>query len=543
VGHALTWLRARDILDKTIVVLLSDHGEGLGDHGEDEHGLLAYDSTLRVPWIVRVPEQPHRGGRIEQHVGLVDVMPTILGLLAIEPPDSLDGVDVSPLIASGADVSATPLYAETYYPRLQFNWSELTSVRDGRYKFIRAPRAELYEYRTDPSESRNLITERGDVAARFARVLDNMRHSADAVPVAKPLDAEAAQRLSSLGYVSSAASTPSSGALPDPKDRLETYRGLSRARELLAVGDERAGVALLEAIVLQEPELTPARELLRKYWLPPPRVRRGLEWFCAAARKRPDPVPLLVEVATSQRAIGRIDESAATLDTALSRAPDSVEVLLAAAETHRAAGRFERAVELFRTAATLTSDPTPMMRVAETLTRMGRLDEAGQIVKDMLALHPQLGGAHYLLAFIAEQRGNFAEADREYRAEMSLSPWDHRAVFNLALLTGQRGDFRSQLHLLETIPRLAPEFGDVHFYIAKALLDLGDRSRFPEAVAAARRGLKLAPASTQAPLGHYVLADIFMLEGKQVDAARELRLGKALEQRVGAPGGGPLPAR
>jgi tetratricopeptide (TPR) repeat protein len=161
----------------------------------------------------------------------------------------------------------------------------------------------------------------------------------------------------------------------------------------------------------------------------------------------------------------------------------------------------------------------------------------------MLTQHPNLGGAHYLRAFIAEQRGDFAAAEREYRAEMSLTPWDHRAVFNLALLLGQRGDLKSQLELLKTIPKMAPDFSDVHFYIAKTLLDIGDRARFPEAIAAARRGLQLAPNSPQAPLGHYVLADIFMVEGKKAEAAREFRLGKELETRVGAPVGGPLTAR
>ena len=544
VGRAIDWLRARNLLEKTVVVLLSDHGEGLGDHDEDEHGLLAYDSTLRVPWIIRFPEQSHRGGRIAQSVSLVDVTPTILGLLGISVPASLDGVDMSPQIASGSTVAVPPIYAETYYPRLQFNWSELVSVRDDRYKFIRAPRPELYEYRSDQRESRNLVTERAEVAARFGRILDNMRRQSDALPVAKPIDAEAERRLSSLGYV--AGSSPTQGpiaVLPDPKDRVDTYRKLSRARELLAVGDKGAGVEILEAIVLEEPELAPARELLRNYFYQPTQVRRGLEWFAAATRKRPDSVPLLVELGTFQRAVGHLDESTATLQKALEHAPNSVEALSAAAETHRAAGRLDRAVDVFKKAATLTNDPTPTMRVAETLTRVGRPGEAEDIVKRTLTEHPKLGGAHYLLGFIAEQRGDFAAAEREYRTEMSLTPWDHRPVFNLALLIGQRGDFPTELQLLESIPKIAPDFADVDFYLAKTILDLGDRARFPEAVAAARRGLQRAPNSPQAPLGHYVLADIFMLEGKKTEAARELRLGKALEDRVGPPRGGPLTTR
>ena len=539
VGKAVRWLEARNLLEKTIVVLLADHGEGLGEHGEDEHGLLSYDSTLRVPWIVRVPNQTPPGTRIEQSVGLVDVTPTILGLLAIPIPAALDGRDVSSLMAPAPIGAAVPLYAETYYPRLRFNWSELVSIRDERYKFIRAPRPELYEYRTDPAESRNLINERADIAQRLGRLLDSMRRQADAVPIAKPMDAEAARRLTSLGYVGGRSTGVSpTAALPDPKDRVETYHALARARELLAVGDQRKGAALLETIVLGEPELASARELLRDYWLQQPHPRRGLEWFAAAVRKRPDSVPLLIELGTLQRAAGQLNHSAATLDQALARAPESVEALTAAAETQRVAGRLDRALALYRTADALTTDPNPAMRVAETLARMGGFTEAEQIIKSTLAENPKLGGAHYLLAFIAEQRGDLVGAAREYRTEMELTPWDHRAVFNLALLQGQRGDTRQQLQLLESIPKIAPDFGDVHFYIAKAILDLGDRSRFPEAIAAARRGLQLAPASPQAPLGHYVLADIFMVQGKTADAARELRLGKELEQRVGNRRGG-----
>jgi hypothetical protein len=240
VGRATEWLRSRNLLEKTIVLVLSDHGEGLGDHGEAEHGLLAYDSTLRVPWIIRVPEQARRGARIEQPVSLVDVTPTIFSLLGITVPNALDGSDVSPLIAADSSVPPSPIYAETYYPRLEFNWSELLSVRDDKYKFIHAPRPELYEYRTDPSESHNLVIDRPDVAARFRRILDNMRRQADAVPVAKPLNEEAARRLSSLGYV--AGSRPSfvpNPVLSDPKDQVETYRNLTRARELLATGAPR----------------------------------------------------------------------------------------------------------------------------------------------------------------------------------------------------------------------------------------------------------------------------------------------------------------
>lgn len=124
-------------------------------------------------------------------------------------------------------------------------------------------------------------------------------------------------------------------------------------------------------------------------------------------------------------------------------------------------------------------------------------------------------------------------AATEYRQEVDVSPWDYRARFNLALLVGQAGDHREQLALLESIPKLAPNFYDVYFYLAKALLDAGDSGRFQDAIAAAQHGLNMAPASASAPLGHYVLADIYRLQGKQADSQREVALGRELERRVG----------
>jgi tetratricopeptide (TPR) repeat protein len=225
-----------------------------------------------------------------------------------------------------------------------------------------------------------------------------------------------------------------------------------------------------------------------------------------------------------------------TFDKALTRAPNSVDALSGAAETHRAAMRLDRALDLFKKAAEQSTEPVPAMRVAETLISMGRLGEAEQILTSTIAAQPRLGGAHYLLAVVAEQRGDRTRAEREYRLEMGLTPWDHRAAFNLAVLAGNRRDFQTQVELLESIPRIAPDFAEVHFFLAKALLDLGDRRRFQEAIAAARRGLQLAPESPQAPLGRYVLADLYTLEGRVSDAARELRLGRQLEDRVSGTG-------
>ena len=224
----------------------------------------------------------------------------------------------------------------------------------------------------------------------------------------------------------------------------------------------------------------------------------------------------------------------ATFEKALAKAPESIEVLTAAGEALRDVGRDERALELFGKAAALGPDAPPRMRLAETLIRMGRLSEADSVLTAALAADPHLSGAHFLLAQVAEGQRDLARADREYRLEMSVSSWDYRAPFNLAQLVGARGDQAQQVALLESIPRIAPDFAEAHFFLAKALLDLGDRARFADAIRAAEHGLRLAPDSPSAPLAHYVLADIYRLQGRTSDAQREQRLGQASARRAGA---------
>ncbi len=514
VQQTISYLEDHHILERTLVVYLSDHGEGLGEHGEDEHGLLAYDSTLHVPWIIRMPGRERAGTVIDRPSSLIDVSPTVLGLLGVGTPRRFDGVDLSPLVTGRAAVQAERVYAETFFPRLHFNWSELVTVRDERYKLIRAPRMELFDYRADPRESREVSRDHAAVVAALDRKLKEMTSpDSKALPTARGLDPDAARRLGALGYVAggSPASAASGETLPDPKDKAATYRALNHVRELLDTGSTREGIAALEAIVLDEPELEPARRILREFWLEHRQVRDGLAWFGAAIARQPDSVPLLLELGRMQRAAVQLDRATATFEKALAKAPDSVDVLTAAAETLRDRGHDERALELFKKAAAQGFDVLARMRVAETLIKMGRLSEADRALSDALVGDPHISGAHYLLAQIAERQHDLSRAEQEYRQEMSVSSWDYRAPFNLAQLLGARGDRAGQVALLESIPRIAPQFAEVHFYLAKALLDLGDRSRLPEAIDAAQRGLRMAPNSPMAPLGHYVLADIYGL--------------------------------
>jgi arylsulfatase A-like enzyme len=222
VGRVLDALERQRRLENTIVVIAGDHGESLGEHGERDHGLFVYESTLRVPLIVRVPGGPR--GRVGEVVRLVDVMPTLLDLLRVTAPGT-DGVSLAGLMEGRDRQLDLEAYSESVYPQ-RFGWSPLRALREGRFKVIEAPRPELYDLERDPFETRNLYDERRPLAEALLRRLAVMSHrdgSADMSGGAEAVvPAEVRARLAALGYAAGGniASARARTDLPDPKDCL-----------------------------------------------------------------------------------------------------------------------------------------------------------------------------------------------------------------------------------------------------------------------------------------------------------------------------------
>jgi arylsulfatase A-like enzyme len=226
IGRLLEALEQRHLLDRTVVIVTADHGESLGAHGEQDHGIFVYEDVLRVPLIVRA--QGLRPSRVGNVVRLTDVMPTVLDLLDVPSPP-MDGVSVVDLMRGrprdvNVDLEA---YSESLYPE-RLGWSPLRALRSGRFKLIDAPRPELYDLERDPFEEKNILNEQHAVAvvmsARLAAVSKGRGSSpaSDRETAAAP---ELRARLASLGYVSSAALRERSGhaPLPDPKDCIGTF--------------------------------------------------------------------------------------------------------------------------------------------------------------------------------------------------------------------------------------------------------------------------------------------------------------------------------
>ncbi len=232
VGRLDTALARLGLREQTLAVVTSDHGEALGEHGEAVHGFFLYDATIRVPLLLRGPGIV-AGTRIAATTQSVDLYPTILNLagVPIPSPARIAGRSLVPAL-QGSAIEDAPAFAESLTPRIHYGWSDLRSVREGRWKFIRAPRPELYDLERDPGELRNLAESEPTRARALRAGLD--RHLADDGPdrssvektATRDVPAELVQKLGALGYTSgSAPDAKSAGA--DPKDKIDEYRVLN----------------------------------------------------------------------------------------------------------------------------------------------------------------------------------------------------------------------------------------------------------------------------------------------------------------------------
>jgi choline-sulfatase len=249
---------------RSLVVLLADHGESLEDHGETSHGYFSYQSTLHVPLIVHWPESaPAYPAQSTQPGGLIDVAPTILDALHLPAPASFEGTSLMKL----DETPAHPIYSESVYTRDQFGWAALRALRIGQFKFIDAPRAELYDLKKDPGELSNVLranaAEATTLRTELAKLL--LRYA----PAARPpkLDTSNGTRtaLESLGYLSGANRGKPGSDGPDPKDRIAEYRLFERSLDAFYAHRLDAAIAGMRRVLAKDPKNQPAAQSLAEY--------------------------------------------------------------------------------------------------------------------------------------------------------------------------------------------------------------------------------------------------------------------------------------
>jgi len=291
-GNFLSYLKTRGWYQNALIIVVGDHGEGLGEHHEETHGIFLYDSTTHVPLIVKLPWQATTKKVVEAQVRTTDILPTVLDLLGVPPPARLDGESLKPYFAGTETASRTAL-GETDYP-LRFGWSPLRSVRRGGFKFIEAPRPELYDLHADPSESNNAYAPWNDHVQQSRALLADLRAK---LPPKGASNATVGQgtlsELRALGYLGpadagSSTTVPEPSLLPDPKDKIEEQNLLHRAMMATDSGDTTRARAALQSVLELNPKSPVALRQLGELELQAGEYPKAADHLKAARQSRPD---------------------------------------------------------------------------------------------------------------------------------------------------------------------------------------------------------------------------------------------------------------
>ena len=414
---------------RTAIVVTSDHGEALGDHGEPDHGLFLYDATLRVPLIVAAPGIKARV--VGEQVRLIDVAPTIAGLAGLGPdsPGEDAGETLRTLLDGGARRDVPVSLAESWYPRLHFGWSELRSARVGEWKYIAAPKPELYDLRTDAVEARNVVMGKAAVAGRLAGELQKITaRFAQKEPASTPQpDAATVQRLQALGYIGAFAPVTSGKAGEDPKDHVADYRRyrdlFNRALGLLGRGNGQAAATILQQLLKLNVRAFEAHLYLGNAYVLMAKPDAALGEYDIASQLNPGLAAPHFEAAKALSAKGDVPGAVARARRGLEIEPQSFYGRYTLGVVFQKAGQWTEAFAEFERAVALNgSDPRARANFASAAMRTSRLEIARVQFEAMIAMGYQVAPAHYNLGVMAAKSGDRVEAERRYKLAVQADP-------------------------------------------------------------------------------------------------------------------------
>jgi tetratricopeptide (TPR) repeat protein len=416
-GHFLAYLKQHGQYRNSIIVVVGDHGEGLGEHHEETHGIFLYDSTTHVPLILKLPDGIDAGREINAQVRTIDILPTVLDLTNTRVPEQLDGESLKPYFA-GAEAAGRVVFGETDYP-LRFGWAPLRSVRADGSKFIEAPRPELYDLQADPVELKNEYQPWNAAVQKFRAMLADLRLRQPAPP---PSTATVGQgtidELKSLGYLGpadagSATNVPEPSLLPDPKDKIEEQNLLHIA--MMASEDSRIEEArdAFERVLQLDPESPTALQQLGELELHAHQYAPAVEYLKHARLVRPqdamaafyegqaleatndlagarDALVASLNISSTQfhahLLLGRVylglqDTNAAEdqLEAALLLQPQNVEAQLWLARALIADGKFAESIaQLLPLSRSERNNPDVFHTLAQAYAKVGKKAEAEQ---------------------------------------------------------------------------------------------------------------------------------------------------------------------
>ena len=469
VGDFLAFLKSRGVYDKAIIVFVSDHGEGLSEHGDPEHGIFLYREEIHVPLVVKLPKSARAGETIADPVALVDLLPTITQLTSTTAPAHIDGISLF-----AKHDAHRRIYSETLYPRIHLGWSDLYSLTDHQFEFIKAPRSELYDVVRDPGERRNIIGDERRVYASMRQDLDQR-----VTPFESPgrVDPEEAKKLSALGYLGSTA-VATSGPLPDPKDRVGEIDDLKRAGTLAHEGHDAEAIPLFQKVLSENPRFADGWSQYGASLEREGRFDEAIAAYRRTADLSPELAPWL-SIGSLLLKMKRYDEAAQHAQLAMKDNPGGAHMLLA-----RIALARNDAKTAENEARAAQDDPYSGIPASVLIARIwseeGRAADALALIQSTAERArrenaPATEGLQYVRGDALARMQRYPEAAEAFRAEIAVFPHELETYSRLAVVTGLMGHLDESRQVMASMVR-ANQNKVAREYAAHTLESLGDRA-------------------------------------------------------------------
>jgi choline-sulfatase len=511
VGRLMRYLKSHQLYDRSTIVLVSDHGEGLGDHGEREHGLFLYDETIRVPLIIKQAAGIGAGRRIPDLVQHIDLAPTILELVKAPFPGHMRGRSLKPLLDGTDELPETAVYSEALYGYYHFGASELMAVTDGRHRYIKAPREELYDLKRDPREHENVVGNHATAAVResLRRALDEIVADAETQAPA-PIAAEDRDRLQVLGYVGGPGERPAAASddrPADPKDRLEIVESYRAAIALAADHRWSQALALLQRIVRAEPDLAEVWKQIATLAIRVDRYDQAVDAYKHAIALRPSDAESQLGAASVLLKLRRLDEARDAAELAAhvstqgdvqSRAGSHALLAAIALARHDPDGARDEAALAQAVDMTL---PMPDYIEARLLYDQGKYADALPLFEQAAALIKESQAApmaelHFYLADTLARLDRYSDAETHYLEEIRDYPQNTRARAGLATLYQVTGRPAEAGSVITDMVHVSPT-PETYAVAARLWKSLGDPRQADAARAESRRGFTELARSPQ----------------------------------------------
>lgn len=487
VGRFLAFLKGNGLYDRSSIILLSDHGEGLGEHGEDEHGLLLYRESLQVPLIVKLPDSGSRGTAVETPAQLVDVFATAAQLAGVTARSA--GTSLLELREHPAQ---RRIFAETYFPRLHFGWSDLHSVIEANNHLIRGTRSELFDIVADPAERRDLTADRRRELASLRSALDSQMGP---IAVTEQITPEEARKLAALGYIGSAANT-SATDLPDTRDQLEVFREVRQAWRYVDTERYPEAIAASDELLKRNSQMSDVWQLRATAF---DEMGRPAEAMDAARRGlaiNPTSEPLLLGMARLCLQVKDYVQAGQYADLLLVTRPLEAHdirarVALASGDIERSAVEARAALATGRESADVYFTLGRIAVARQDLP--GALSQFEKAQKILERTGDKMRNLNHDRGFVLAGMGRDAEAEKAFREEIRLFPENAFAYKNLIVFYAVHGRVQDEGRLIDSLIQRYPSPAS-YAAVADALGTLGNRTAARKVV---RDGLSRYPGDPE----------------------------------------------